>query len=103
GPAMGPRPTGFTLEKGAVRVRFDNIGGGLVVREGGELQTVYVAGVDRRFYPAKASIEGTTVVAASPEVPDPVALRYAWADNPGGCNLYNAEGLPASPFRTDDW
>jgi sialate O-acetylesterase len=102
GPAMGPRYIASTLETGAVRVRFDNVGGGLVAR-GGELKTVYVAGLDRTFRPATARIEGNSIVASSPEVEQPIALRYAWADNPEGCNLYNAEGLPASPFRTDDW
>jgi sialate O-acetylesterase len=101
-PAMGPRFVGYALETGAVRARFDHVGSGLVAR-GGELATFHVAGLDRVFRPAAARIEGNSVVASSPDVPQPVALRYAWADNPEGCNLYNAEGLPASPFRTDDW
>lgn len=101
-PAMGPRVVGYALETGAVRVRFDHVGSGLVAR-GGELATFHVAGLDRVFRPATARIEGNTVVASARDVPQPVALRYAWADNPEGCNLYNAEGLPASPFRTDDW
>lgn len=102
GPAMGPRPVGHTLEGNSIRVRFDHVGGGLVARDG-DLRTVYVAGLDRHFVPAQARIEGNAIVASAPEVPAPVSLRYAWADNPEGCNLYNAEGLPASPFRTDDW
>lgn len=102
GPAMGPRHVGYTLESDSIRVCFDNVGDGLVAR-GGELKTVYVAGMDRTFHPAAARIEGNTIVASSSRVAQPVALRYAWADNPEGCNLYNAEGLPASPFRTDDW
>lgn len=102
GPAQGPRYTGYTLESGAVRARFDHCGSGLVAR-GGALQTFFVAGADRRFHPAQARIEGNTVVASSAQVPEPVALRYAWSNNPQGCNLYNAEGLPASPFRTDGW
>ena len=52
---------------------------------------------------ADAEIVGETVVVSSAKVAKPTAVRYAWADNPEGCNLYNAEGLPASPFRSDDW
>ena len=61
-----------------------------------------VAGEDRRFVWADARIEGDEVVVSSPRVPRPAAVRYAWADNPE-CNLFNADGLPAAPFRTDDW
>ncbi|HEX6986950.1 MAG TPA: sialate O-acetylesterase, partial [Planctomycetaceae bacterium] len=57
---------------------------------------------DRAFKWADAKIEGDEVIVSSPEVKEPVAVRYAWADNPEA-TLYNAEGLPASPFRTDDW
>lgn len=63
-------------------------------------------GADKKFVWADAKIEGDTVVVSSPKVPQPVAVRYAWADNPEGCNLYNQAGLPAAPFRTDsveDW
>jgi len=61
-----------------------------------------VAGKDRQFVWADATIDGDTVVVSSDKVPQPVAVRYAWADNPA-CNLYNKERLPASPFRTDPW
>ena len=61
-----------------------------------------VAGADRKFVPAEARVEGDAVLVWSKDVPRPVAVRYAWADNPAA-NLYNADGLPASPFRTDDW
>jgi len=61
-----------------------------------------VAGADRKFEWAQARIEGKSVVVRSDAVGDPVAARYAWADNPE-CNLYNREGFPASPFRTDQW
>jgi len=85
-----------------IRLRFDHTGGGLVAR-GGELKTFVIAGADGKFLPAAAEIEGDTVWVSAPDVPEPVAVRYAWADNPDGCNLYNQEGLPASPFRTDAW
>ena len=70
--------------------------------KGGELKGFAVAGPDRKFYWANAEIQGDTVVVSAPEVPYIVAVRYGWANNPI-CNLYNKEGLPASPFRTDDW
>ena len=60
---------------------------------------VEVAGRDGKFVPAQASIEGETLVASSPDVPAPVAIRYGWANSPQ-CNLFNAEGLPASPFTS---
>jgi sialate O-acetylesterase len=58
--------------------------------------------VDRRFVPASARIEGATVIVSAPEVPAPVAVRYAWTDAPEA-GLFNAAGLPAAPFRSDDW
>jgi sialate O-acetylesterase len=59
------------------------------------------SGADGRFHAARAGIEGSTILVSSPEVPAPVAVRYAWADNPEGCNLIKKNGCPASPFRTD--
>lgn len=98
----GPLYAGMTIEGGRIRLRFTHVGGGLTAR-GGPLRTFVVAGPDRQFRKARAVIEGDTVLVSSPEVAEPVAVRYAWADNPEGCNLYNVEGLPASPFRTDTW
>ena len=83
-------------------ISFDDIGAGLVA-QGGALKTFAVAGADKKFVVAQAVINGNTVVVSSPEVKVPVAVRYAWANNPVGCNLYNKEGFPASPFRTDSW
>ena len=68
----------------------------------GELRGFAISGADQKWFWAKARIEGDQVVVSSPEVKSPVAVRYAWAENPD-CNLYNGAGLPASPFRTDDW
>ena len=65
-------------------------------------QSLEVAGADKIFHPATARIERETLLVTSPEVKEPVAVRYAWADNPAA-NLSNSDGLPASPFRTDDW
>jgi len=82
-------------------LHFDHVGGGLVA-QGGDLKGFAIAGKDRQFVWADARIEGKTVVVSNAEVSQPVAVRYAWADNPL-CNLYNKAGLPASPFRTDTW
>ncbi len=83
-------------------LHFDHVDGGLVSRDGEPLEGFAVAGADRKFVWAEAKIEGNTVVVSSEKVADPVAVRYAWADNPV-CNLYNKAGLPATPFRTDAW
>ena len=69
---------------------------------GEELTGFSIAGEDEKFYWADAKIKGTRIVVGSDNVPNPVAVRYGWANNPD-CNLYNEAGLPASPFRTDDW
>ena len=98
----GPLYESAKIEGDKLRVRFAHIGLGLEARGGAELRGFAVAGADRKFHWAQARIEGNTVVASSPDVPRPVAVRYAWADNPQ-CNLFNKNGLPASPFRTDDW
>jgi len=82
-------------------VSFDNPSGGLVATGCGPLQGFVLAGADGVFHPAKASIDGETVVLEAPGVPVPKSARYAWADNPI-CNLYNQAGFPAAPFRTDN-
>jgi sialate O-acetylesterase len=80
---------------------LSHLGGGLVAKGGESLKWFVIAGADMKFVPAEARIDGDTVVVSSPEVTAPVAMRYAWANFPDGCNLYNAAGLPAAPFRTD--
>ena len=95
----------MTLEGGRVRIRFQHAGGGLVVDTAqgpGRESSFVVAGVDGVFKAATAAVDGDTVVVSSPDVPAPVAVRYAWEDNPV-TSLRNKEGLPASPFRTDTW
>ena len=67
------------------------------------LRRFAVAGADRKWHWAEATIDGDTVVVESAAVAAPVAVRYAYASNPEGANLYNRDGIPASPFRTDDW
>jgi sialate O-acetylesterase len=82
-------------------VTFTNTGSGLVAKKG-DLKYFAIAGIDKQFVWAKAKIENNEVIVWSEKVLNPVAVRYAWADNPEGANLCNAEGLPASPFRTDE-
>jgi sialate O-acetylesterase len=98
----GPLYESMTVEENTIRIRFTHVGKGLEAKGGAELRGFAIAGQDQRFHWASASIDGDSVIVSSPEVADPVAVRYAWADSPE-CNLYNAEGLPASPFRTDAW
>ena len=98
----GPIFLSYQIADQQMVLRFRNVGSGLVAR-GGKLQRFQIAGADRKFVWADAVIKDDTVVVSSPEVKAPVAVRYAWADNPEGANLYNQEGLPAFPFRTDDW
>ena len=100
--ASGPVFDGVQIEGGKARLKFKNVGQGLAVRGDGPLKGFAIAGADRRFVWADARIEGDTIVVTSDRVPQPTAVRYAWADNPI-CNLFNKDGLPASPFRTDDW
>jgi hypothetical protein len=97
----GPLPAGHEVQGGEVVVSFTHCNGGLKAKDG-ELKGFVMAGDDRQWKPAKARIEGEKVIVSSADVARPVAVRYAWADNPE-CNLYNGAGLPASPFRTDDW
>ncbi|HDQ44190.1 MAG TPA: sialate O-acetylesterase [bacterium] len=99
----GPRFRSMEIEGNRLILTFSGVGSGLIAKGNGELKHFAVAGEDRRFVWAKAVIDGERLIVWSDEVPNPVAVRYAWADNPDGANLYNREGLPASPFRTDDW
>jgi sialate O-acetylesterase len=100
-PYSGPMYAGMKIDGPKVILRFQHADGGLVAK-GGALKGFAVAGTDKAFVWADATIEGDTVVVSSDKVAEPVAVRYAWADNPE-CSLYNGADLPASPFRTDDW
>ncbi|MCX8510744.1 MAG: hypothetical protein ORN83_03205 [Chthoniobacteraceae bacterium] len=97
----GPRYVEMKLDGSEVRLVFSHAAG--LQAKGGELRRFAIAGADRKFVWAKARIEGDSVIVSSPEVLQPVAVRYAWAENPEGCNLFNGAGLSASPFRTDTW
>ena len=97
----GPLYDSMRIVGNEIRISFRSVGAGLEAR-GDVLKGFAVAGADTRFYWAQARIEGAEVVVSSTDVSAPVAVRYAWAGSPD-CNLYNKDGLPASPFRTDDW
>jgi sialate O-acetylesterase len=87
------------IKEGKIILNFSHIGKGLVALGGKELKHFAIAGADKKFVWAKAEIKGKQVIVWSEAVPNPVIVRYAWADNPEGANLYNKEGLPASPFE----
>jgi len=99
----GPIYKSMKKDGNKIVVKFDDVGSGLVEQGGTPLKTFAIAGDDKQFVAAQAAIVDNTVIVSSSEVPDPVAVRYAWADNPSECNLFNKEGFPASPFRTDNW
>lgn len=86
---------------GKAIVSFDHVGGGLVA-QGDKLAGFLLCGADKKFHRALARIDGDKVVVTCDQVPAPIAVRYAWERNPE-CTLYNREGLPASPFRSDDF
>jgi len=99
--ADGPEFDNVKFKDGKAIVAFKNVDGGLQARDGG-LHGFAIAGEDKKFVWADAKIEGDKVVASSPNVKNPAAVRYGWADFPV-VNLYNRSGLPATPFRSDDW
>jgi sialate O-acetylesterase len=110
----GPLFKRHKVEGDSIRLSFDSVGSGLIVgkKDGlkptkevanGKLERFAVAGEDRQWHWADATIDGETVVVKSKDVANPVAVRYAYSMNPVGANLYNKEGIPASPFRTDNW
>ena len=101
-PVVDSGPTYVTMEKqpGKLRLRFSNLAGGLVVH-GERLGEFAVAGADGKWHWAQAVIEGDAVIVSSPEVPVPVAARYAWQGNPLA-TLFNKAGLPAAPFSTEE-
>jgi sialate O-acetylesterase len=97
----GPLPTGHETQGNKIIVAFKHIEGGLIAKDG-DLTGFLIAGGNKEWKPAQAVIDGDKVIVSSTEVAKPVAVRYAWA-SVAICNLFNGAGLPASPFRTDDW
>jgi sialate O-acetylesterase len=100
--SSGPQYKSMKQEGDKIRLSFDSVGGGLDAK-GGKLVGFAIAGEDQKFVGADAVIDGDTIVVSASTVPKPAAVRYAFATFVPGCTLYNKDGLPASPFRTDDW
>ena len=100
-PCAGPTFVSVTHLPGALKFRFDHTDGGLVVK-GDKLEEFSIAGKDRKWHWADAKVEGDSVIVSSPVVSDPQEARYAWQANPAA-TLFNGIGLPAVPFRTDNW
>ena len=98
----GPAFVSSKINGAQMVLNFKQLDGGLVAKDGDTLKGFAIAGPDKKFVWADAKITGDTVIVSSDSVPHPVAVRYAWADNPE-CNLAGKGGLPAAPFRTDDW
>ncbi len=110
----GPLVKGQKVEGNSIRLSFDHVGKGLMVGKkvgleptaevkDGKLEHFAIAGADKKWFWAEATIDGDTVVVKSTDVAAPVAVRYGFTMNPAKANLYNKEGIPASPFRTDEW
>lgn len=100
-PYSGPVYKSQVIKGNKIELAFAHTDNGLVAK-GDTLKGFTIAGADKKFYPARAIISGNKVIVNSGDVANPVAVRYAWANNPA-CNLYNGGNLPASPFRTDEW
>ncbi|MEY4776126.1 MAG: hypothetical protein RL759_639 [Verrucomicrobiota bacterium] len=102
--SCGPRYLNQKIEGNKIVLNFDSTGSGMMPAKPGKLDAFAIAGADKKWHWADAEIAGNKVIVSSKDVPTPVAVRYAWAMNPSQRNLlYNKEGLPASPFRTDSW
>jgi sialate O-acetylesterase len=98
--STGPIYQSSTIEGNKMIISFTNVGSGLITNDGEPLSEFAIAGADKKFVWANAKIEGDKVVVWSDEIKDPKYVRYAWADDPVNPNLFNKEGLPASPFET---
>jgi sialate O-acetylesterase len=100
-PNAGPTYVSSSIKGPSIEIHFAHTDGGLIVK-GDALKEFSIAGQDRQWHWADAMVKGDSVLVSSPAVPNPVAVRYAWQANPAA-TLYNGAGLPAAPFRTDDW
>lgn len=98
----GPIYNEYRIEGNTIRIKFKYVEGGLKIKNSETLKGFEISGLNHKFYWATAEIIGNDVIVSCPSVLNPIAVRYAWSENPV-CNLFNSEGLPASPFRTDDW
>ena len=95
----GPIYQTSQIEGDKIIISFTNSGSGLITNDGEQSSEFAIAGADKKFVWAKAKIEGDKVMVWNDSIKEPLYVRYAWADNPEGANLYNREGLPASPFE----
>ena len=100
---IGPMYAGHTINDGKVALKFTHVGQGLAFKNGDQLQGFIIAGEDKKFVWADATINGGQVIVSSKDVPHPAAVRYAWSNKFTWANLFNKDGLPAQPFRTDEW
>jgi sialate O-acetylesterase len=101
--SSGPIYKSMKIKKDKIVLSFSDVGSGLKIARGENLMHFAIAGDDKKFVWAKAVIKGNKIEVYQDDIQNPIAVRYAWADNPNGANLCNKENLPASPFRTDDW
>jgi sialate O-acetylesterase len=99
----GPIYKSMKIKGNRIIIDFANKGSSLIAHGNPELKQFSISGDDKKFIWASAMIKKNKVIVWNDKINKPVAVRYAWADNPQGANLYNTEGLPASPFRTDTW
>ena len=100
---LGPQLASHTMDGGKVALSFKHIGKGLAFKNGDKLQGFSIAGADKKFVWADAEISGDKIIVSSKDVPRPAAVRYAWSNAFQWANLFNNDGLPAQPFRTDNW
>lgn len=98
---LGPVYKSMKIKRNKIVLTFDNSGSGLVSKDGKELKHFAIAGADHKYVWAKAEIKGKKVIVSSQNITNPVAVRYAWADNPDGANLFSKDGLPAVPFSAE--
>jgi sialate O-acetylesterase len=98
----GPIYKSMKIEGNKIILKFSQVGSGLRAKNGNKLNCFEICGINNEYFPAEAEINNDKIIVWSDKVAAPVAVRYAWANNPEGANLYNKEGLPATPFRTSE-
>ena len=103
GAIHGPRYLSHVTEGPCIRIRFSHVGNGLTARHDPRVRGVMIAGTDKIFHWAETLIDGDSLVVSHPQITNPVAVRYAWADEIPWANLFTVDGLPAQAFRTDTW
>jgi sialate O-acetylesterase len=100
-PAWSPRYKSMQVKGNKVELTFTSVQNGF--KDNNAIKGFEVAGADQHFYPAQVTISGSKLIVSASQVTQPVAVRYAWSDDTGYANLYNKEGFPVAPFRTDNW